>query len=169
MMGGQRFAMPICGGTVAIVVVRLLAIGVAVILATSAIQKSIDPRNTVAALEWAGLPGDYGVRALVAWEMILAAGLGIWVFPRITTIATTLTFVAFSGWIVVLIVADAPVGCGCKGGATFEQAIAERPKSLFKSGSLSGVSLLCVFVAFRGHSLRPSFLTTSEPSPTQGV
>jgi len=61
MMGGHRFAMPTRGGTVAIVIVRLLAIGVAVILATSAIQKSIDPRNTVTALEWAGLPGDFNV------------------------------------------------------------------------------------------------------------
>lgn len=147
MTGGRHQAAAFLSGRPAMVIVRILAIGIALVLAISAIKKSIDPRNTIAALEWAGIPGNYGVRGLVAWEMVLAAGLSVWVFPRLTTIAATLTFFVFSAWIVVLIAADAPVGCGCRGSVAQDRAIAERPKSLLVSSGLTAASMVCMTIS----------------------
>ncbi len=83
----------------------------------AALSKIVDPTKTQAALAWVfptrpALVGDL-FRILILFELILGSVLLVGIARRVASAAAAGTLLAFSAWIVYLIVADVSIGCGC--------------------------------------------------------
>jgi hypothetical protein len=95
----------------------IVAALVGALLYLAAIDKSLSPRDTLVPLDYVFGPtaAPWVFRALLMVEIVIGSVLLAQCAPRVGLGTAALLFTAFTGWIVYLILTDAPVGCGCGG------------------------------------------------------
>lgn len=97
--------------------VQLLMIALGAYLFLAAIEKAVDPRDTVTALStvFPSRTAHWMTTAVIFAEIPLSSALLAVLAPRFTLAAGTACFLLFSLWILYLIFTGERIGCGCGG------------------------------------------------------
>lgn len=123
----------------------------------TALQKAIDPRDTLAVGEYLFGEGSPLVRpflyGLILSEIVLASLLITGIARRRVMLATIALLLVFSAWLAYLKITNAPVSCGC--GAN--------PKFL-RDEALFGLARNSVLIALAALACRMSRSTNSDPT-----
>jgi hypothetical protein len=132
----------------------------AVLLAAAGLAKAFDPIKTVGALRGLGLPVPAAaVRTLGVAEAGLAVTAAITGLPALA-VAVGLSYVAFTGFVVLALVRHAPIGtCGCFGKI-------DTPPSWIHVVVDSGAALSAFAVAAHGGG---TLVDTLRAQPLAGV